>query len=82
MVDAIHERKLDETETRIDPVFGFEVPKRIVGVPEQLLDPRANWPDPAAYDLALRKLAQQFISNFSRYASSAGTRLTAAGPVL
>jgi phosphoenolpyruvate carboxykinase (ATP) len=54
--------------TRIDPHFGFAVPLAVEGVSAKLLDPRANWRDPAAYDVAARSLAQMFVENARRLA--------------
>ena len=38
-------------------VFGFEVPVEVPGVDAKLLDPRATWRDPDAYDAKARELA-------------------------
>lgn len=36
----------------------------VPGVPPQLLLPARTWPDPRAYDMTLRALAQLFAANF------------------
>src|SRR5438034_8833088 len=46
--------ELDHVPTRRDPVFGVEVPQQVSGVPDQLLDARLTWTDPAAYDQQAR----------------------------
>ncbi|MGZ8687063.1 MAG: phosphoenolpyruvate carboxykinase (ATP) [Gaiellaceae bacterium] len=71
---------LDETEFRIDPVFGFEVPTHVPGVDEQLLDPRSTWRDPDAYDVKAQELAGLFRANFEKFAADAGEAVAAAGP--
>ena len=38
--------ELDSVDYRTDDVFGFEVPVRVPGVEESLLDPRTTWSDP------------------------------------
>jgi phosphoenolpyruvate carboxykinase (ATP) len=68
---------LEEVEYRADPVFGFRVPVEVPGVDRSLLDPRATWHDPAAYDRKARELAQMFRDNFEKFDDPA---LTAAGP--
>jgi len=49
------------------PVFNVGVPTRCPGVPEEILDPRATWQDPEAYDAQARKLAAMFRENFRQY---------------
>jgi phosphoenolpyruvate carboxykinase (ATP) len=68
---------LEEVEYRTDPVFGFRVPVEVPGVERSLLDPRATWHDPAAYDRKARELAQMFRDNFEKFDDPA---LASAGP--
>jgi phosphoenolpyruvate carboxykinase (ATP) len=72
--------ELDDTEYRTDPVFGFEVPVEIPGVDSALLDPRATWRDPEAYDRKARELARMFRDNFARL--DADEWIAAAGPLV
>ena len=74
--------KLDEVEYRVDPVFGFEVPVEVGGVDAALLEPRATWRDPDAYDRKARELAPMFRENFGRFADEAGAAVAASGPRL
>lgn len=60
LVTAALSGELDEAQMRVDENFGFAVPLAIDGLPKRLLDPRANWSDAAAYDVAVRKLAGMF----------------------
>jgi phosphoenolpyruvate carboxykinase (ATP) len=72
---------LDAAEYRVDPVFGFEVPQAVPGVEATLLDPRATWVDPAAYDVKARELASMFDENFAkRFAQDIDPAVAAAGP--
>jgi phosphoenolpyruvate carboxykinase (ATP) len=61
--------ELDNVKTETDPVFGLAVPVEIKGVPSKVLNPRATWPDPAAYDAQARKLAAMFRENFETFGS-------------
>jgi phosphoenolpyruvate carboxykinase (ATP) len=70
---------LDGIEYRTDPVFGFEVPTSAPGVDSTLLDPRATWVDPDAYDRKARELARMFRENFARF-PEAGDAVRDAGP--
>ncbi len=72
--------KLDASEYRLDPVFGFEVPVGVDGVDSALLDPRTTWRDPGAYDLKARELARMFQDNFVRFAAEAGEAVATSGP--
>ncbi len=71
--------RLDHTEYREDPVFGFMVPVEVKGVDRALLDPRATWRDPEAYDRQARELARMFRDNFTRF-EDAEEAVAAAGP--
>ncbi len=64
----------------IDPVFGLAVPRKCPGVPAELLNPRAAWPDGAAYDAQARRLADLFRANFQAYAAEATEGVRTAGP--
>ena len=47
LLSAAVDGSLAETDFRKDPNFGFEVPVRVGGVPDLLLDPRRTWSDHA-----------------------------------
>src|SRR6266498_178591 len=61
--------QLGSVEYRTDELFGFEVPRRVPGVDSKLLDPRATWRDPTAYDTKARELAQMFHANYEKLAA-------------
>ncbi len=72
--------ELAQSEFMTDPVFGFEVPQSAPGVPADLLVPRQDWADPAAYDEAAQALAGMFQKNFALYAEGTSAAVRAAGP--
>lgn len=80
MVHAAIRGALDRAPTRTEPHFGLEVPVACPGVPERLLDPRATWPDPKAYDERARALAGQFRDNFAQFAGQVPGEIAAGGP--
>jgi phosphoenolpyruvate carboxykinase (ATP) len=80
MVTAALTGKLDDVETRQDPVFGLNVPVAIPGVPTEILDPRATWKDSAQYDAQAAKLAQMFRDNFRKFESDVSEAVKKAGP--
>ncbi|MDQ6772182.1 MAG: phosphoenolpyruvate carboxykinase (ATP) [Candidatus Dormibacteraeota bacterium] len=66
IVSAVLEGRLHGVPTRIDPTFGVQVPLSVPGVPSEVLDPRAAWPDPEAYDVQARRLRAMFDENLAR----------------
>jgi phosphoenolpyruvate carboxykinase (ATP) len=80
MIDAIHDGVLSGVPAVQDPRWNLAVPSACPGVPRELLDPRATWNDPEAYDRAAGQLALQFRENFARYASDAPDEVRQAGP--
>ena len=80
IVRAALDGSLAGVDTRTDPVFGFEVPTTCPNVPDRFLDPRATWPEPAAYDGAAARLARMFADNFETFADGVDDAVRAAGP--
>ncbi len=80
MVRAALDGKLDDVPTRLDPIFGVEVPTTCPDVPEEVLDPRRTWGDKDAYDRQARTLAAMFAENFEKYADGVSPSVRAAGP--
>ncbi|HEX7118793.1 MAG TPA: phosphoenolpyruvate carboxykinase [Longimicrobiales bacterium] len=80
MVDAAISGRLDDVETRQDPIFGLHVPVSIPGVPDEVLMPRQTWSDPAAYDAQAKKLAGMFRENFETFAAEVSDAVRNAGP--
>ena len=68
LLTAALDNSLNGAQFRKDPNFGFEVPVSVPGVDDTLLDPRATWPDPSAYDAQAKKLVAMFSKNFAQYA--------------
>jgi phosphoenolpyruvate carboxykinase (ATP) len=51
----------------------------VPGVPSEVLNPRATWPDGEAYDQQAKKLAGMFRANFARFGETA-EEIREAGP--
>jgi len=79
LVDAVLTGALRDAPFATDPIFGLEYPHLCPGVPPGLLDPRASWPEPAAYDAQAARLADLFRANFARFADVA-PEIQAAAP--
>jgi phosphoenolpyruvate carboxykinase (ATP) len=56
------------------------MPTSCPGVPTEILNPRNTWADATAYDAMATNLANQFIKNFSKYASGVSAETLAAAP--
>ena len=80
MVRAALNGELADVAYDRDPVFGFEVPREVPGVPSDVLKPRATWGDPTAYDAKAAELAAMFIENFAEYADGVAPEVREAGP--
>ncbi len=82
LLDAALEGRLDNAAMRADPHFGFAVPVAMDGIDGRILDPRATWADPSAYDTMARKLVSMFVKNFARFEAHVGADVLAASPAV
>jgi len=80
MLRAALNGELADVDYRTDETFGFQVPLRVPGVDDRLLDPRATWSDSEQYDVKARELADLFTENFSKRFADADPAIRAAGP--
>jgi phosphoenolpyruvate carboxykinase (ATP) len=81
MVRAALNGELAKVPTVIDPVFRVAVPTIVPGVPSEVLVPRGTWADPAAYDVAAKRIAHMFEENFEAYADGVSDAVLRAGPI-
>jgi phosphoenolpyruvate carboxykinase (ATP) len=82
LLDAALSGALKSQPMRLDPMFGFQVPTALPGVEAKILNPRATWADPAAYDAQARALTEMFSKNFAKFESHVDADVKAAAPVL
>ncbi|RKZ81481.1 MAG: phosphoenolpyruvate carboxykinase (ATP) [Candidatus Parabeggiatoa sp. nov. 1] len=80
MVNAVLDGKLKDVPLEKEPFFGLQVPKHCPDVPDEILNPRNTWSNPADYDAQAQKLAKMFAENFKQYADQATPDILAAGP--
>lgn len=78
MVTAALNGALEQQAFEIHPIFNVLVPKSCPGVPSEILNPREQWEDKAAYDQKAAELAQMFVKNFDQFQHV--DHLVAAGP--
>ncbi|MCH8007137.1 MAG: phosphoenolpyruvate carboxykinase (ATP) [Planctomycetes bacterium] len=77
-VTAILDGSLSSADFQPDEVFGLPLPRKVPGVPADVLKPRQTWPNSNAYDAKARHLAALFRDNDAKYEMAAAVR--AAGP--
>jgi phosphoenolpyruvate carboxykinase (ATP) len=80
MIGAALAGELADVATTPDPVFGLQIPATVPGVPDEVLQPRATWADPAEYDTQAAKLAAMFRENFRKYEEGVSPAVRDAGP--
>ena len=80
MITAILDGKLNGVPMEKEPFFGLQIPKQCPGVPDEILNTRNTWSNPADYDAQAKKLAGMFAKNFKQYAEQATPDILAAGP--
>ncbi|HUE96214.1 MAG TPA: phosphoenolpyruvate carboxykinase (ATP) [Longimicrobiaceae bacterium] len=80
LLHAALDGRLDDVETKIEPVFGLAVPAAVPSVPTEVLNPRDTWRDPAAYDAQAARLAEMFRKNFAAFADQVSEEVRNAGP--
>ncbi len=80
MIRAALNGELEKVEFREHEVFGLHMPTRCPNVPTELLDPKATWDEPCAYDQKARELAQAFVKNFDKFRSEASAEILTGEP--
>lgn len=81
IIDAILDGSIEKSETKVLPIFNFEIPTALSGVDPAILDPRDTYADAAEWDKKADELADLFIKNFTQYTDNEeGKKLVAAGP--
>ena len=81
IIDRILDGSIEKAETKIIPVFNFEVPTSLSEVNSQILDPRDTYTGAAEWETKAKDLAKLFVANFAQYTDNEeGEGLVKAGP--
>jgi len=80
-LDAIFDGSIKKSSFKKDPLFHFEVPEHLEGVPTELLNPRQTWSDPAVFDKQYEALAKRFADNIDKYADGDLAQYEGCGPI-
>jgi len=79
-IEAILNEDIEKSEFIEDKIFGFQVPKCLPGVSEEVCIPINSWDDPHKYDLQSRQLAEMFQNNYNKYKGEGITDYSLFGP--
>jgi phosphoenolpyruvate carboxykinase (ATP) len=79
MVKSAIEGKLKKTKCKKDKIFKLQIPKKISGVPSEILDPYDAWNNKDAYLLRAKKLAKEFEDNFRQF-KNIPSKIAKSGP--
>lgn len=80
MLSEAIDGKLEDVEYVKDPIFGFQVPITVEGVPSKILIPRYTWDDAREYDKKANELAKMFVKNFEKFEDQASDDIRNAAP--
>ena len=80
MISAALNGDLDKVEYQNHPVFGLNMPKTCINVPEELLNPKNTWANEDIYDEKANELAKAFKLNFEQFADNANEEILKALP--
>jgi phosphoenolpyruvate carboxykinase (ATP) len=80
LIDAIHDGSLIKEKYEALDTFGLRYPTKCKNVPDEVLNPRTGWSDPAKFDDAVNKLAQRFVLNFKQYDGQLSPDVLSGGP--
>ncbi len=81
IINAIIEGSIIDCEFVTLPVFNLNIPIRVDGVDENILDPAKAWESPTKWRVAATDLAIKFISNFSKFTTNPeSAKLVNSGP--
>jgi phosphoenolpyruvate carboxykinase (ATP) len=83
IIDAILNDTIQDCEFETIPVFNLNIPLKLKGLDNNLLDPAKTWSTPEKWHLAATDLAIKFINNFNKFTSNCETAaLVEYGPVI
>ena len=83
IIDAILDGSIENVETKMVPIFNFEVPTSLHDVNSSILDPRDTYDKVSDWNTKANDLASLFIKNFEQYTDNdQGESLVKAGPQL
>jgi len=80
-INGILDGNIENSEFETLPIFNLSIPKTLVGVDTEVLNPRNTWENKEEYDEASHKLAGMYRENFKKYLTEdSDFDFTASGP--
>ena len=67
IIHSILKGSIELSDFDNDNIFGLDVPKNLVGINNNILNPRELWIDKNQYDDISISLAKKFVDNFNSY---------------
>jgi phosphoenolpyruvate carboxykinase (ATP) len=67
MIDSVLENKLAETPCIKEPIFGLDIPRSVLNVPDNIMIPENSWNDRKEYGVSARVLADRFRNNYAQF---------------
>ena len=80
ILSAVLNGKLNQADYQIDPWFGFEIPLKCPGVPDNILNPADAWENKSAFENSIQQLIGKFKQNIKQYQDSTSPDVLLAGP--
>lgn len=82
IIRSILDGSLEKAEYIRNDIFGFEIPKEIPGIPENVVHPELAWEDKSKYRENLKNLAKNFVDNFSKFKVENSTEVLKGAPTI
>jgi len=80
IIQAILADELHREDFSYDSIFGLSIPKKIQGLPNDILYPRNSWKIKENYDKTAEKLVNLFKENFKKFEKGSSPEISSAGP--
>lgn len=67
IIRTVQSNALNIVPTRVNPIFGFDVPVAVRNVPTSMLNPRDTWSDQEEFELKAKQLAASFHKQMKKF---------------
>jgi phosphoenolpyruvate carboxykinase (ATP) len=80
IIKSILDGTLKDVKFIKNDIFGFEIPREIKGIPENVVHPELAWENKEEYVTSLKNLAKNFVENFKKYEVSSDSEVIKGSP--